>query len=414
MSESAQSQEVVVTTVHDFDALQEHIGAWSRLACDAPQGLPILLPAWVCAFLQHKLAPNEKWMCSFAYEGERLVGVLPIILGPHPLLGKDWPVLRTPSDKHTPSADVLLAPDMPTASFSALIAELDRQVPKHLGLDLKGIRSNSPLWQALKGGFQGYYVRSGFRFEYSFLDVSGSFDLYLSGFQKMKANLKRFRKKLEQRGQVSVEIVRGSSAGVELLPEFLQLEASGWKGRTQTAILCNQHEEAFYSAFAAMLSAEGRLEWHLIRVDGRLVAAQFCYMCGRSLILDKYAFDEEFAECRPGTLLTELTFREAFARDDIAEVNPVSSASAHEVWHMPKDEYVNVHLVRRRTIPLLTQYPRVRMQSLYQDRLRPRIPAFVRQAYREFKRRGDRKPKRAAEIAQPTRQNAETKAALPP
>ena len=42
-----------------------------------------------------------------------------------------------------------------------------------------------------------------------------------------------------------------------------------------------------------------------MRVDGRLVAAQMCVRCGSSLALPKTAFDEDFADGRPGTLSSE-------------------------------------------------------------------------------------------------------------
>ena len=61
---------------------------------------------------------------------------------------------------------------------------------------------------------------------------------------------------------------------------------------------------------------------------------------------------------------------------------------------MREDEYVDVHLVRRCVVPVLFQLPRIAMRSVYQDYVRPRIPAVVKQAYRKFKRRGDRKPRR--------------------
>lgn len=393
---------VEVVAVRDFDSLQPHMRAWDNLAWDAGQGMPASSPAWVTAFLHHKLRPDEKWLSCFCYLDHRLIGVLPVISGPHPLLGEGRPVLRTPSDKHTPSSDILLDPDWAQVALHSLLHELTCQVPNHLGINFKAVRSNSHLWRALQTAAPGYFVRSGFRFEYSYLNVEGSFDQYLSGIKSMRSNLRRFRKKLDQRGLVSIEIAKGPTAAADFLPEFLSLEASGWKGRTKTAIRFNPSDEAFYSEFIKMLAEAGRLEWHTIRVDGHLVAAQLCFLCGRSLILDKYAFDEDFAECRPGSLLTEVTFREAFSRPDIIEVNPVSRASAHEIWHMPQDEYINVHLVRRRIIPAVVHYPRVRLQSLYQERLRARIPVFVKQIYKEYKRRGDRKPKRASDIALPS------------
>src|SRR5258707_591917 len=100
-----------IVTVRDFDGLVSHLTAWDRLAWDAPQAIPTLLPAWVDAFLRHRLKPDKTWFCSFVYADEELIGVLPVIVAPHPVLGRRWPLLCTPFDEFTPSGDILLASD---------------------------------------------------------------------------------------------------------------------------------------------------------------------------------------------------------------------------------------------------------------------------------------------------------------
>jgi hypothetical protein len=101
---------ISTVTVRDFDGLGPHMAAWDRLAWEAPQKIANLLPAWVDAFLRHRLGPEDSWFCSFAYSGDTLIGVMPVILSPHPVLGASWPVLRTPYDGLTPSGDIVLAP----------------------------------------------------------------------------------------------------------------------------------------------------------------------------------------------------------------------------------------------------------------------------------------------------------------
>ncbi len=113
-------------------------------------------------------------------------------------------------------------------------------------------------------------------------------------------------------------------------------------------------------------------------------------------MLPKYAFDEDFAECTPGHLLMEAVIQEAFARPELVELNPMSDSDAHRLWHMPREAYVDVHLVRRRVLAALFQRPRIGLRSMYQAYVRPWIPAAVKDARRKFKRRGDRKPRRAA------------------
>jgi CelD/BcsL family acetyltransferase involved in cellulose biosynthesis len=380
----------------DFYALAPHLAAWDNLAWEAPQRLPTLLPGWVDAFLRHKVKRNERWLCCFAYIGERLVGVLPVIVTPHKRLGSSWFTLSPPSDQYTLSGDVLLAPEDAAVAFRAMVAEVGRQVPNHLSLDLTAVRQGSPVWLALHNGIDGYLVRRGQRSMFAFLDVQGDFESYLDSFGHMSRNLKRFRKKLAMHGQIRTETWKGPSASPAFLTEFLALEASGWKGRAGTALSNKPDAVTFYSTLLGNFAAQGRVEWHVIRVGDRLVAAQMAVRCGTSLVLLKHAFDEDFSDCRPGTLLTELTFREAFSRPEIKEVNTMSDFNANHIWHMSLDDYVDVHLVRRSVSATLLKLPRIAIRSFYENYVRPRIPAALKRVHRRFKRRGDRKPRRAA------------------
>jgi CelD/BcsL family acetyltransferase involved in cellulose biosynthesis len=387
------SQSIRTATVRDFDALTPHIPAWDRLASEAPQNVPTLLPGWVDAFLRHQLKPNERWFCSFAYIGDSLVGVLPIIVTPHPLLGRRWPQLRTPYDKRTThSGDVVLAPDSAVVALKALLAEVACEVPSHLGIYLKAVRHNSPVWLALRDGANGYLVRSGSRFGYWFLDVQGDSDGYWANLCKMRQNLRRSRRKLEKRGAISVEMRRGSSVNENFLAEFLALEASGWKGRMGTAILNDPNSVAFYTTLVRNFADQGRLEWHGIRVGGRLIAGQLGVRCGKALILPKYAYDEDFAECSPGHLLTEEVIKEAFSRSELAEVSPMSCAHQGSLWHMAQDSYIDVHLVRQSTLPVLFHFSHIAARKAYHNHVRPRIPVTVKQFYHRLKRRRHRKP----------------------
>jgi Acetyltransferase (GNAT) domain len=370
-----------VVTVRDVADLRPHLHAWDRLAWEAPQELPMQLPIWVDAGIHYQAWQKERWFCSFAYVDDQLVGVLPIIATPHPVLGESWPVLRT-FDKNAQSGDILLAPDHAVAALQALLTALRREVPTHLGLELKAVRQNSPFWAAVQNGLDGYDMHYGARAMYSFLDVSGDYDAYLASLGNMRRNLKRYRKKLESRGRVVAEIARGSSGTEDFLAEFLALEASGWKGREQSAIANRPDLVAFYTALIRNFAAEGRFEWHSLRVDGRLVAAGMGLRCGHSLMLPKIAFDEEFADCMPGSLLAAEVIKDAFSRLEIRQLNHLSHADWHRLWRMDQDMYVDVHLVRRDMLPLLVHLPHVLARKVYQDHVQPRIPASLRTGWR--------------------------------
>ena len=371
-------------TVRDFDALAEHIPEWDRLAWNGPQNIWTLLPAWAEAILRH-LKPNESWFCSFVYMGDRLVAALPVIVTPHWLLGNLLPQQRSASE------DIALAPDCAATAFKALVSEVTRQSPKHGVLNIKAARQNSPLWRAFRERADTYVTYKGPCQRLWFLDVGGDSERYWSGLGKMRQNLRRSRRKLEKRGEVSVELVRGNAAKEDFFQEFLALEASGWKGRMGTAILNNPDKRAFFTTVVRNFARQGRLEWHSIRVDGRLIAGQLGIRCREALILPRYAYDEDFSECSPGHILTEEVIKDAFSRDELVEINPMSPADQCRLWHMEREDYSDVHLVRRSLLPLLVHLPYLAARAAYHDYVRSRIPVTVKRAIRQFKRREYRK-----------------------
>jgi hypothetical protein len=276
----------------------------------------------------------------------------------------------------------VLAQDQARAAFQALLIEVTREVPGHLSLDLTAVRQNSPVWRALQDGSSGYFLHRGMCSLYSFLNVQGDPNRYFASLGKMRRNLRVGRRYFEKHGTISVEIRRGAEADEAFLAEFLALEASGWKGSMGTAILKNHDLVTFYTSLVRSFAAQRRLEWHGIRVAGRLVAAQLAVRCGASLMLPKYAYDETFAEGMPGHILMEEVIKDAFARPKLTELNPMSSSPQHRLLHMSQDQYVNLHLVRRTTLAMLFQLPHVAMRSLYRDYVQPQLPQILKRAYR--------------------------------
>ena len=92
----------------------------------------------------------------------------------------------------------------------------------------------------------------------------------------------------------------------EALDAFLKLEASGWKGKTGTAILSDRATERLYRDFAWTAARKSWLRLHLLELDGVPIAGSYeCVFAGRAFLL-KTAFSEAHGRLSPGqALLTE-------------------------------------------------------------------------------------------------------------
>ena len=84
---------------------------------------------------------------------------------------------------------------------------------------------------------------------------------------------------------------------------FLELEASGWKGRSQSALACVIGGAAFLTAIVKGAFVRNRLMMLGIRLDGIPIAAKLNFIAGNGSFAFKIAFDEAYRDFSPGLLL---------------------------------------------------------------------------------------------------------------
>jgi CelD/BcsL family acetyltransferase involved in cellulose biosynthesis len=346
-----------IETVRSLEGLAEHAAAWDGLLREVPHPAPQLSYAWVATLLEHEVGPGESWWCCFAYEGERLVGVLPVVARPHRLLGRRWPRLRAPENGHTRIGEPLLLSGRERETLGALLAALRREVSGVLAIEFFGVRENSPTRRALDAGLPGVVaVRAA--------DERGSLVRTTSEIEEFRArlgtnfagNLRKARNKLAKLPGASMEVVADPALVDAAFERFVAVEAAGWKGERGSAIGCATGRTAFFRALAQRLAASGTLEWHFLTAEGRTIAGHFAARIGGSLALIKIGYDEGYARCAPGNLLFERTVERAFADEATAEVNCLTDMAWHRNWRMEQAAYERIWLFPRRPLALLCAY----------------------------------------------------------
>ena len=345
-----------VELINDLAELAHHADAWDELALTAPQRLPMLSHAWIASWLEHEVLPHKRWWCALAYEGERLVGVLPVVVSPHRMFGLRWPLLRT-SRSNSRAGDVLMVSGRESAILPALLAALERAVPGCLGVELWGVRDNSPTLAAIARGLPGRVVVRTLHSAGSYIDTTVSHDEFFKSLgASHRKHLRSATNRLDKLPAVVTQTLADEATAEMHLQRFLALEAAGWKGQHGTAIASSPIQTAFYRALVRRLAVRGWLEWHFLEAAGRPIAGDLVIRFGRALVFPKGAYDEEFAKYSPSHVLFARGVDRAFMSGDIVEMNQLTSFAWMHPWRMRQSQYYNLWLYPCRPIPMLLGY----------------------------------------------------------
>jgi hypothetical protein len=119
-----------------------------------------------------------------------------------------------------------------------------------------------------------------------------------------------------------------------LFPEFLRIEASGWKGAAGagTAVVLAQERVGFFRSLVENFAPQGRIFINVMRFGERLIAAQFCITDSDTLYVLKQGYDEDFAPFAPGNALLEHLVRWCYATRRFRAINQVGRPRWFQDW----------------------------------------------------------------------------------
>ncbi len=127
---------------------------------------------------------------------------------------------------------------------------------------------------------------------------------YHAGLSKhLKKNLAQASRRLNMLGRLNMVEVNT----IENLDEKLQMafktEASGWKGKSGTAISCIAEAEGFYTEFAHIAIKEGWLRLLMLNLDNENLAFLYELKYKNQFESCKLGYNQDYAKYSPGSLL---------------------------------------------------------------------------------------------------------------
>jgi CelD/BcsL family acetyltransferase involved in cellulose biosynthesis len=245
--------------------------------------------------------------------GHRLVAGLPLVRHWHLRYGVPILQLSSPANMHSNRFD-LVAEDAASAAtaFVAYLAGRERWDV----LTLTEVPDGGKAWHFYEAARNaGLLVSHGLSHRSPYITLPSSYERLQAGLRtKFLANLRRRRRRLEEKGKVTVERVAGAALQPAHFEECLALEQRGWKGRAGSALRQRGDVHGFYAHRAAVPFYRDHLSLMLLRLDDRLVAFHYGLTYRGTYSLLMTAYDEAVGECSPGHLLIDELLRDCVAR----------------------------------------------------------------------------------------------------
>lgn len=297
------------------EALRTLAPEWDALAHRGPRGT-VADSLWTAAWCEGFLGAGEEIEVHALRDpaGGELLAVLPLrlerglALRRRPLVNAHHPFWSCAlSEQHPESLRSLLAHLLQTRADADLV-ELPR-------LHRAGFACERLLDAAESLGLRYQVVPDGGD---TFLRLGPWRELLPRLPANVRKHVPRKLRRLRERGEVELVVTMGGETLERELEECFALEAKGWKGASGSPIGSRPETLRFYTSLARRTAAAGRFALYLLKLDGRIIAFEYCLRGGGRIDMLKLSYDPEHAQLSPGLILRTLLLEREAGLGEIA------------------------------------------------------------------------------------------------
>lgn len=285
---------------------------WNALV-EARRPEPFYRHEYIQSFLDHFVPKAAIRVVTGRDARGRLVAVLPLVSGKGSICGIGVRELASPTNVHSLRFD-LVAEDEGAAATALL---------QHLAADqgwdvlkITDVPEGGQAWEIYRAAEAAGLPVGAWESQRSpFIELPDSYARLTQGLRaKFMANLRRRRKRLAEKGEITVERVAGAGLTERHLEECFALERGGWKGRQGSAVAQSEAAHGFHLELLRSAAFRDHLSLFRLKLAGQPIAFHYGLTSHGVFSLVMTSYDERFKEFSPGHLLTEEVLEDCVSR----------------------------------------------------------------------------------------------------
>jgi len=307
--------EAVTGGLEVFDRLGDE---WREMLDRVETDSPYWRPEWIQAALR-AYAPKAKTLVITVREEGRLCAVLPLVEERGKFAGLPARKLRAPLTTMGVGVDISCAAqgkerdDAIEAVWAALRAKKGWDV-----LELPSVIENAAVEGLISLAQKNGYPAGGWAVPLiAFFSIPTGTDAIKDlekypRHPKLRSKVRQRESKLAALG--TVRLRRTEKNGTEDLQHFYDMEASGWKGKEKSAIVCDPRGRQFFDEVVREAEKRGQLCLYTLTLDDKPIASHIGFTYRGRYWAAKSTYDENYRDYAPGHLIVKAILRDCSQR----------------------------------------------------------------------------------------------------
>ena len=319
-----------VKVLTSLEVMKAIAPAWENLAAAAIEPNPFYEP-WMLLPALDAFGLEKNFRLVTVWSGERLDAVLPLERKGS-FKGLPLPALTSWRHRHCLLCTPLVRAEGAAETLAALVGSLDAPL-----VNLQYIPGDGPFYRALTAAGVRCTVLDGY--SRPVLRRAKDGETYINEFisRKERQEVRRREKRLQEQGELTHVALRPGEDIGRWIDEFLRLEASGWKGKEGSAMICSEANRRFATEVFTAAYQRGRLEMVGIDLNGKPLGRCTGFIAGEGSYAFKPAYDEAFAKFSPGIIAELARIRNLHQLPDVQWMDSFTDANNSVMSRLWKD-----------------------------------------------------------------------------